>query len=134
MSLTKQLNLWIAQSESWQAFKDFDLPKDDRANYSFLPIFDDFYITLFCRAFEALKQNELSEEQKKDILAIGSGLAIFSLEGKRETFQGISFQDNMIYASGMYYLSDFSASALLLARKFNEVDYESITDRFIVGF
>ncbi|NHE59939.1 DEAD/DEAH box helicase [Cyclobacterium plantarum] len=134
MSLTKQLNLWIAQSESWQAFKDFDLPKDDRANYSFLPIFDDFYITLFCRAFDVLKQNKFSEEQKKDILAIGSGLVIFSLEGKRETFQGISFHDNMLYASGMYYLSDFSASALLLARKFNEADYESITDKFIIGF
>ncbi|MFT6842677.1 MAG: helicase [Psychroserpens sp.] len=134
MSLNTKLNLWIAQSESWQAFKDFDLPQDDRANYSFLSIFDDFYITLFCRAFDFLKQNELSEEQKKDILAIGSGLVIFSLEGKRETFQGISFHDNMLYASSMYYLSDFPASALLLARKFKETDYEYPTDKFIVEF
>ncbi|MBT2161458.1 DEAD/DEAH box helicase [Zobellia barbeyronii] len=134
MSLNIRLNLWIAQSESWQAFKDFDLPQDDRANYSFLPIFDDFYITLFCRAFDLLKQNELTEEQKKDILAIGSGLVIFSLEGKRETFHGISFHDNMLYASSMYYLSDFPASALLLARKFNETDYDYPTDKFIVEF
>jgi helicase len=134
MSLNRKLNLWIAQSESWQAFKDFDLPDDNRANYSFLSIHDDFYITLFCRAFEALKQDQWSEDQKKDLLALGSGLVIFSLEGKRETFRGISFHDNMLYASGMYYLSNFPASALLLARKFNLTNYEHSVDKFVAGF
>jgi len=134
MSLNRRLNLWIAQSESWQAFKDFNLPQDDRANYAFLLISDDFYITLFCRAFEILKQNQLSEDNKKDLLALGNGLVVFSLEGKREAFQGVSFHDNMLYASSMYYLSDFPASALLLARKFNQDNYQDSTDKFLLGF
>ncbi|GAA5026981.1 hypothetical protein GCM10011506_13150 [Marivirga lumbricoides] len=134
MSLNRQLNLWIAQSESWQAFKDFDLPQDDRANYSFLSVSDDFYITLFCRAFDFIKQNNFSEEQEKDILALGNGLVIFSLEGKREFFDGVSYHDNMLYSSSLYYLSGFSASALLLARRFNNSLYTNSTDKFIAEF
>jgi len=134
MSLNRQLNLWIAQSESWQAYKDFDLPQDERANYSFLNVYDDFYITLFCRAFDLIKQKKISEDQKKDLLALGNGLVIFSLEGKRETFSGVSFNDNMLYASSLYFLSGFSASALLLARRFNNSLYNNSTDKFISGF
>jgi len=134
MSLNRQLNLWIAQSESWQAFKDFNLPEDDRVNYSFLQVWDDFYITLFCRAFEVMSKNEWSKEQKQNMLALGQGLVIYSLEGKRESFRGITYHDNMLYAAAMYHLADYPASALLLARKFKQEDYHSAMDKFIAGF
>lgn len=134
MSLNKQLNLWIAQSESWQAFRDFDLPGEDQAQYPFLSVADDFYITLFCRSFDVLKLKDWSEEQKQDMLALGHGLVIYSLEGKRENFEGVTFHDNMLYAAAMYYLADYPASAMLLARMFQSKDYSYPLDKFIAGF
>ncbi len=134
MKLSPTLQNWIAQSESWQAFKDFSLPEDNRADYGFLKRWDDFYISLFSRAFDLLRKDHLNDDDKEDLLAIAQGLVIFSLEGKREQFTGISYNDNMLYAAALFYLADYPASALLLARKFELDSYSHPIDGFIASF
>jgi helicase len=53
--ISKTLSLWIAQSESWQTFKDFNLPEDSIARYPFLNRPDDFYISLFGELYDIME-------------------------------------------------------------------------------
>jgi helicase len=125
------LSLWIAQSESWQTFKDFNLPEDSIARYSFLNRPEDFYISLFGELYDIL---ENIQEKNGDMLSVAKGLEIFSLRGKSENFIGVNKPNNMIFVAGLYYLSNYSASAFILANLFNNIDYERDIDRFVHCF
>lgn len=129
--ISKDLSLWIAQSESWQTFIDFRLPEDSIAKYLFVNRYGDFYISLFGEMYEILED---VENRKTDILPIAKGLEIFSLTNKRDSFSGINHQNNILFAAGLYYLADFSASAFILANLFNSNDYESEIDYFVSSF
>ena len=37
MANSEKLNTWIAESESWQSYIDFQLPEEEKAKYKFLP-------------------------------------------------------------------------------------------------
>lgn len=125
------LSKWIAQSESWQTFIDFKLPEDSIASYKFLDRPDDFYISLFGSLYEVLENPEASKE---DILSIAKGLEIYSLETKKHSFNGINQANNILFASGLYYLADYSSSACILAKLFSFEDYQTDIEKFMLSF
>lgn len=129
--ISKTLSLWIAQSESWQTFIDFNLPEDSIAKYPFLDRPDDFYISLFGEMYDIL---ENLEEKKEDILSVAKGLEIFSLRNKRDNFAGINQPNNILFAAGLYYLSDYAASAYILANLYEVANYEREIDKFVLCF
>lgn len=133
MPASSQLNTWIAESGSWQSYIDFRLPEEERAQYDFLPQYDDFYLSLMTRAIELLKQ-EISNEKINDYLSVAKGLEIFSLIEKRNQFSGINQSDNILYASGLYFLSNFPASAYILSKIYPKQTYQREIDHFINSF
>lgn len=129
--ISKNLSLWIAQSESWQTFIDFRLPEDSIAKYPFLNRPDDFYISLFGELYEIL---ENLDAKKDDILSVAKGLEIFSLRNKKDTFVGVNQANNILFAAGLYYLSDYAASAYILANLYDISNYEREIDKFVLCF
>lgn len=129
----KELNLWIAQSASWQSYIDFRLPLDVKSKYHFIDRYDDFYISLLSNAYKILEGDDI-EEKKEELFEIAKGLEIYSLETKRNQFNGVNYHKNILYASGLYYLADFSSSAFLLANLFDIENYVDVIDSFISGF
>jgi len=129
--ISKTLSLWIAQSESWQTFMDFHLPEDSIAKYPFLNRPDDFYISLFGEMYDIL---ENLEEKKDDILSVAKGLEIFSLRNKKDKFVGVNQPNNILFAAGLYYLSDYAASAYILANLYDVATYEREIDKFVLCF
>ena len=131
MEISKKLNIWIAESESWQSFIDFELPDEEKANYKFLFQYDDFYISLMSNAIEIIKGNK-NETDK--LLALAKGLEIFSLEEKKDNFKGVNQANNILYAAGLYFLADYAASAWILAKGYSSKYYALETDFFISDF
>lgn len=129
----KELNLWIAQSASWQSYIDFRLPSDVQSKYQFIDRYDDFYISLLSNAYKILEENDI-EEKKEELFEIAKGIEIYSLDTKRNHFNGVNYYKNILYASGLYYLADFSSSAFLLANLFNIENYTNVIESFISGF
>ncbi len=129
--ISKTLSLWIAQSESWQTFMDFNLPEDSIAKYPFLNRPDDFYISLFGEMYEIL---ENLDEKKDDVLSVAKGLEIFSLRNKRDKFVGVNQPNNILFAAGLYYLSDYAASAYILANLYDVANYDREIDKFVLCF
>jgi helicase len=131
-----ELSRWIAQSESWQAFIDYNVPDEEKASYVFLERSGDFYISLLSKLQDALEsffENE-SEHNKADLLAIAKGLEIYSLKGKRENFYGINYKRNMLYVASLYYLCDYPATSFLLLKQFREEDFSTSVELFIYYF
>ena len=132
----QELKLWIAQSESWQAFIDYSIPNEEQANYPFYSRNQDFYISLLTKLQDVLEQfhKEESENLKKDLLSIAKGLEIYSLQGKRDKFSGVDYARNMLYVASLYYLSDFPATSFLLLKQFSEDDFYTDIEKFIYYF
>lgn len=126
--MNSTLRRWIAQSESWQAFIDLHILQKDQSLYHFLPRYDDFYISLMNNCIDFLNTPDESLN-KEEALLIAKGMEIFSLKDKRERFQYIDKQNNMLFAAGLYYLTDYTASAIILASLYS--DYTSPIDSFI---
>jgi superfamily II DNA/RNA helicase len=122
------LRRWIAQSESWQASIDLQIPQEEQAQYHFLPRYDDFFISLMNSCIDVLNSPNQTLN-KEEALLIAKGMEIFSLKDKREKFQYIDKQNNMLYAASLYYLTDYTASAIILASLYSE--YNSPIDCFI---
>jgi helicase len=133
METLHNLNLWIAQSESWHTFVDYDLPKEELAKYTFLERPDDFYIALYGRLFEILSSNNL-EGREDEILSIAQGLELYSLKKTKNQFRGVNWARNMLYAGALYYLANRQPSAWLQANLYELSDYEYEIDRFIWSF
>ncbi len=131
MPASRQLNTWIAESGSWQSFIEFKLAEDERARYSFLAAYDNFFLSLMTRAVELIKSNDIEVD---DALSVAKGLEIFSLKEKRENFRGINQSNNILYAAGLYYLSNFSASSWILSKIFPHRNYDIEIDYFISSF
>nr|WP_315153480.1 DEAD/DEAH box helicase [uncultured Flavobacterium sp.] len=131
MEISKKLNIWIAESESWQSFIDFELPDEEKAKYRFLRQYDDFYISLMSNAIKIIKTNVNDAEK---LLALAKGLEIFSLEKKRDNFRGVNHANNMLYAAGLYFLADYSASAWILSKIYKNEEHSSDVDIFIADF
>ncbi len=129
--ISKDLSLWIAQSESWQTFIDFNLPEDKEANYPFLTRPDDFYISLFGELYEIL---EKVRGRNEDMLAVAKGIEIYSLKRKRDFFKGVNQSNNILFAAGLYYLSDYAASAFILSKLFPIDSFTEEIDRFVICF
>jgi superfamily II DNA/RNA helicase len=122
------LKRWIAQSESWQAFIDLHIPQEDQSVYQFLPRYDDFYISLMSYCIDILNVPE-NIINKSEALLIAKGLEIFSLEGKCDNFRYIDRPNNMLFAAGLYYLADYTASAIILSSIY--ANYDTDIDIFI---
>lgn len=129
---TKLANI-ISQAESWQSFRKFNLPRDIIVDYSFLKHTEDFYIELIGKMMELLEPDNIVIDST-ELLSIAKGLQVYSLTETRDSISGINFAGNMLYVAGLYYLSDFSASALLLSNLFEEKQYLSLIDQFIWNF
>jgi superfamily II DNA/RNA helicase len=133
MPASAQLDTWIAESGSWQSFIDFQLPEDERARYSFINQYDNYYLSLMSRTIELLKL-ENRQEYLQELLAIAKGLEIFSLSEKKTFFKGVNDSNNVLFAAGLYYLSDYPASAWILAKLYERNNYKDDIDKFISAF
>lgn len=131
MEISKKLNIWIAESESWQSFIDYKLPEEEKAKYKFLINYEDFYISLMSNAINSVNSNEKDPEK---LLALAKGLEIFSLEVKRDYFKGVNQANNMLYAAALYYLADYSASAWILSKLYKNENHSNEIDLFISNF
>ena len=129
----RELNHWIAQSSSWQSYIDFRLPDETISKYNFIERYDDFYISLLSNAYQILESGNI-ESQKSDLFEIAKGLEIYSLEEKRIHFKGVNSSTNILYTAGLYYLADYSASAILLSKLFSVENYSNEIDVFISNF
>jgi helicase len=129
--LSDKLKLWIAQSESWQTFIDFNLSQETMVNYEFLPRNDDFYISLFGSLIDLLNEDEFLVDKW---ISIAKWLEIYSIQNKSDKFQWIDKANNMLFASWLYYLSNYSSSASLLVKRFTVNDFFSDIDKFIWSF
>lgn len=71
----QELKRWIAQSESWQAFIDYNIANEEQANYTFYNRPQDFYISLLTKLQDILDQfeEEESDDGKKGLLSIAKG-------------------------------------------------------------
>ncbi len=132
--ISRTLRLWIAQSESWHTFVDFQLPIENQADYPFLKQPQDFYISTFGKMFDVINEEEPSEDRKNQLLAIAKGLEIYSLRETAKEFHGVNRPKNMLYVAALYYLADYTASAYILARLFSTNDYGDSIDRFLSSF
>ncbi|QQT25264.1 DEAD/DEAH box helicase [Sphingobacterium spiritivorum] len=132
----QELKRWIAQSESWQAFIDYNIANEEQANYTFYNRPQDFYISLLTKLQDILDQfeEEESDNVKRDLLSIAKGLEIYSLQGKRENFSGVNYNRNMLYAASLYYLADFPATSFLLLKQFQQEEFETNIEKFIYYF
>lgn len=133
MPASRQLNTWIAESGSWQSYVDYKLPEEERAQYSFLQQYDNYYLSLMSRAIELLKVENKSIIND-ELLATAKGLEIFSLFEKRSQFTGVNQSDNILYAAGLYYLAAYPASAWILSKLYHRRSYSKAIDRFITSF
>jgi len=122
---------WIAESESWTAIKEFRLESGD---FAFLGRYEDFYVSLYSIMFDTISKDEDGDEHRSTLLSLAKGLQTFSLENTRSNFSGIRYEDNMIFVASLYYLSDYSASAFILAKLFNYDDFDTELKRFILSF
>jgi len=128
-----ELTGWIADSESWQSHIDYQVIDTDQQQREFLSRPGDFYISLLSRLQDALEDyyTEETEEAKRDLLALAKGLEIYSLTHKRNQFHGIDYKRNMLYVASLYYLADFSATAILLLRQFSDHDFQGKLEKFL---
>jgi hypothetical protein len=126
--MNSTLKRWIAQSESWQAFIDLRIPKEAQSAYQFLPRYDDFYISLMNYCIDILNNYE-QEKNKNDALLIAKGMEIFSLKEKSDNFSYVNKANNMLFAAGLYYLADYSASSFILSSLY--ADYNTEIETFI---
>jgi superfamily II DNA/RNA helicase len=122
------LKRWVAQSESWQAFIDLHIPQEEQSAYQFLPKYDDFYISLMNYCIDILNDTAPTID-RDEYLLIAKGLEIFSLKGKCDNFKYIDKQNNILFAAGLYYLADYTASAVILALLYT--DYNTDIDIFV---
>jgi hypothetical protein len=126
--MNSTLKRWIAQSESWQAFIDLHIPQEEQSAYQFLPQYDDFYISLMNYCIYIL--NDTSPKIDRDeFLLIAKGLEIFSLKDKCDNFKYIDKQNNILFVASLYYLADYTASAVILALLYT--GYNTDIDIFI---
>lgn len=126
---------WIRDSNSWRNAMELDVLERQEKEYSFLKQSDDFYISLFNKVYKALSSDAyLTEENRQELLFIAKGLEIYSIQSTRENFFGVNYAENMLYASSIYYLTDYFTTSSILARMFETEDYESEIDRFIHAF
>lgn len=132
--INDNLRQWIAQSESWHTFMDFQLPIENIAKYNFLERKDDFYISLFSKMMDLMEEDLVFVDKKIDILALAKGLEIYSLKSTSKEFQGIDFKKNMLNVSALYYLADYTASAYILANLINLENYETEQEQFLSQF
>lgn len=131
--MEKTLKLWIAQSESWHTFVDFRLPEEDIAKYPFLERKDDFFISLLAKLFDLFNDPDVGNK-KDELLAVGKGLEIYSLENTRKHFKGVNYFENILFAASLYYLANYSASAWILANFFGLEKYDTDINKFISSF
>lgn len=131
--INTKLTNWISKSESWETSKDFQVNENKIKNEDFLKRFEDFYINLISLFYDILNAEDLNDKED-ELLSICKGLEIFSLEKTKESFSGVIYSENMIYVSGLYYLSGYTSSSFVLA-KFYSVDlYQSDVDKFLSSF
>jgi hypothetical protein len=128
--MNSALKTWIAESESWQSYIDLQIPEDARANYKFLSRTDDFYISLMYNCYNILN-SPATKINTNDAMLIAKGLEIYSLTQKSEYFEGIDIKNNMLFAAGLYYLSEHASSAYILSSIYK--DYETSIDTFIAS-
>ncbi len=131
-----ELKKWIAQSESWQAFIDYNIANEEQANYTFYNRPNDFYISLLTKLQDVLEEFGTGETAsiKRDFLSIAKGLEVYSLRGKRENFSGVNYSRNMLYVASLYYLADFPATSFLLLKQFPSEVFQTDIEKFIYYF
>jgi helicase len=126
---------WIQDSSAWRNAKELNLLERQNKEFSFLIKSDDFYISLFNKVYKALSSDCYSIKQKEqELLFIAKGLEIYSVQSTRESFFGINYAENILYASTIYYLTDYFTTSIILAKMFQTEDYETEIDQFIHAF
>ncbi|EHL78047.1 DEAD/DEAH box helicase [Bacillus smithii] len=126
---------WIRDSNSWRNAMELDVLERQEKEYLFLKQSDDFYISLFNKVYKALSSGSyLTEENQQELLFIAKGLEMYSVQSTRENFFGVNYAENILYASSIYYLTDYFTTSSILARMFQTEDYESEIDQFIHAF
>ncbi|MCR6097762.1 DEAD/DEAH box helicase [Salipaludibacillus agaradhaerens] len=126
---------WIRDSNSWRNAKSLNLLNRQEKEYAFLLRTDDFYISLFNNMFRALTSGSYQSSDKHDeLLLIAKGIEMYSLDNTRGDFYGVNYAENILYASSIYYLTDYYTTSALLSKLFHTEDYESDIDKFIHGF
>ncbi len=121
-NISEKLSNWIAQSESWQSFYDFKLPKEEIVDYTIIKRYDDFFISLYCLTIDLL--NSPDDKKREGLLfSLAKGLETFSLKEEAKQFHGINFKESLLFSAALKYLAGYTSSATLTAYPLRKEDF-----------
>lgn len=125
INISSKLENWISQSESYQTFIDFDKSEENIAEYTIIPRYDDFYISLFSLTFKFIKEIE-NEYDSKILISLARAFDTF-VYNDRVNFQGINFIDSLLYSASLRLLAGYSSTSTLISKRLQIADFDDDT-------
>ena len=106
------LQQWINDASAYELLNTYRI--EQQVLYPFVNKSDDFYISLLNRMFFTMRNTELeSEDKKRRLLQIVTGLLVYSEETTADTFGGVNRNNNLLYIASIYYLCEYNALSQL---------------------
>ncbi|MGJ4748136.1 DEAD/DEAH box helicase [Leptospira sp. SA-E8] len=127
LEISKKLANWIAQSESYQTYIDFNIEESSIARYTIIGKYQDFFISLYSLSIDFIKGKFELDEAKKSI-ALSRGLELFTSKTK-DIFSGINKDEIFLLTSSLRLLSGFSSTSLLIVKNI-ELDHFKDKDTY----
>ena len=118
------LQQWINDASAYELLNTYRI--EQQVLYPFVNKSDDFYISLLNRMFFTMRNTELeSEDKKRRLLQIVTGLLVYSEETTADTFSGVNRNKNLIYIAAIYYLCEYNALSQLFMWKAQKYEFEN---------
>ncbi len=122
----------MAELESWESAVEFRIPQDLWAEYQVRLRSDDLYIASFSEIFDALR-NLNEDERKADLTELAKTLLIYTRSAAARYLSGVEANTNLLYASALFYLSGYPATAALAAKGINASHLHVDEEQFLLG-
>lgn len=118
------LQQWINDASAYELLNTYRI--EEQVLYPFVNKGDDFYISLLNRMFFAMRNRELTLEDKKGhLLQIVTGLLVYSEETTADNFDGVNHNNNLLYIAAIYYICEYNALSQLFMWRAQEYEFEN---------
>ncbi|MBY3359297.1 DEAD/DEAH box helicase [Rhizobium leguminosarum] len=130
--MDNRLRHLMAELESWESAVEFGIPQDLWAEYQVRLRSDDLYIASFSEIFDALR-NMNEEERKADLTELAKTLLIYTRSAAARYLSGVEANTNLLYASALFYLAGYPATATLAAKGIDANHLLVDEEQFLLG-